>query len=79
VFKNFNITERVKFQLRGETFNTFNHTQLGGGTNDGLGNNDRILPAGPGQTVTPATIGTSGQITTARDPRSIQVAVKFLF
>jgi hypothetical protein len=79
IFKNFNITERVKFQLRGETFNTFNHTQLGGGTNDGLNSNNQIKPAGPGQTVDAATIGTSGQITTARDPRSIQVAVKFLF
>jgi hypothetical protein len=75
----------VKFQLRGETFNTFNHTQLGGGTNDGLNNNNQIFPGGPGQTVTApgpgnsGTVGTAGQITTTRDPRTIQVAVKFLF
>jgi hypothetical protein len=82
LFKNFNVTERVKFQLRGETFNTFNHTQLGGGTNDGLNNNNQIFPGGPGQTVTPGssgTVGTAGQITTSRDPRTIQVALKFLF
>lgn len=79
VFKNFNITERVRFQLRGETFNTFNHTQLGGGTNDGLNSNNQIHPSGPGQIVDPSTIGTAGQITSARDPRTIQVAAKFFF
>jgi hypothetical protein len=79
IFKNFNITERVRFQLRGETFNTFNHTQLGGGTNDGLNSNNRIHPSGPGQIVDASTIGTTGQITSARDPRTIQVAAKFFF
>ena len=77
LFKNFNITERVKFQLRGETFNTFNHTQLGGGANDGIVNG--ITAANPGQAVTQSVVGTSGQITTARDPRTIQIGAKFLF
>jgi hypothetical protein len=77
LFKNFNFTERVKFQLRGETFNTFNHTQLGGGSNDGIVNT--INAPGPGQVPTLATVGTSGQITTARDPRTIQIGAKLLF
>ncbi|HMB29263.1 MAG TPA: TonB-dependent receptor, partial [Blastocatellia bacterium] len=30
LFKNFAITERLRFQLRLESFNAFNHTQFGG-------------------------------------------------
>jgi hypothetical protein len=29
VFKNFMLSDRVRLQFRGETFNTFNHTQFG--------------------------------------------------
>ena len=29
VFKNFTLSDRVRLQFRGETFNTFNHTQFG--------------------------------------------------
>ena len=77
LFKNFNFSERIKFQLRGETFNTFNHTQLGGGSNDGV--NNSIFPANPGNAVTSSIVGTSGQINSARDPRTIQIGAKFLF
>ena len=30
LFKNFAITERMRFQFRVESFNAFNHTQFGG-------------------------------------------------
>jgi len=32
LYKNFNIGEHAKFQFRGETFNTFNHTNYSGVT-----------------------------------------------
>ncbi len=39
LFKNFAVTERVRFELRFESFNTFNHTQFNGvDTNSGDGN-----------------------------------------
>jgi hypothetical protein len=64
--KYFNLTERAKFQLRVETFNTFNHTQWG------------VDPAtqggsGPGTSaeVTNVNAGNFGAITSARPPRVI--------
>ena len=39
LYKGFNITERMKFELRFETFNTFNHTEFNGlDTNSADGN-----------------------------------------
>ena len=72
VYKNTRITERVQAQIRVETFNTFNHTQW-------AGINTGISAANPGTAVSTGTIGTSGQITTTRDPRNIQLGVKVLF
>ncbi len=73
VFKNTKFTERFSSQLRFEFFNIFNHTQPNGvSTNIGNGGN-------PGTLVTPATVGTTGQITSWRDPRNIQVALKLYF
>lgn len=72
MFKNLNVTERVRLQLRLETFNTFNHTQFSG-------INTGISPPNPGDRVTAATMGTTGQITGTRDPRTVQLGAKFLF
>jgi hypothetical protein len=72
--KYFPITERAKFQLRVETFNTFNHTQWG------------VDPAtqggsGPGTSaeVTNVNAGNFGAITSARPPRVIQFGGKITF
>jgi hypothetical protein len=72
--KYFNLTERAKFQLRVETFNTFNHTQWG------------VDPAtqggsGPGTSaeVTNVNAGNFGAITSARPPRVIQFGGKITF
>ena len=72
--KYFPITERAKFQLRVETFNTFNHTQWG------------VDPAtqggsGPGTSaeVTNVNAGNFGAITSARPPRIIQFGGKVTF
>ena len=75
LFKNFNFTEHIQLQLRLETFNTFNHTQFSGV-------NTTISPANPGQTVTGGpngTLGTSGQVNSTRDPRTVQLGAKFYF
>ena len=72
LYKNTNITERLKAQLRVETFNTFNHTQF---VNPGVG----INVPNPNTPVTAATAGSTGRLTATRDPRSMQLALKILF
>jgi hypothetical protein len=65
LLKSTNITESTKLQFRAEAFNVFNHAQFQANTNSGNFNNT-------GQ-------GGFGFITTANDPRIMQVALKFLF
>jgi len=60
LFRNFKIYRSVNFQLRGEAFNLFNHTNLGSPT-------------------TSASSSSFGQITGARDNRTMQVAGKITF
>jgi hypothetical protein len=72
LFKNTNITEKIRTQLRVETFNIFNHTQWAGVSTN-------VTAANPGAPVTPATVGTAGQITSTRDPRQIQLGLKLYF
>jgi hypothetical protein len=72
LYKNTQITERVKAQLRFETFNTFNHTQF---VNPGSG----ISVPNPNSAVTAATAGTTGKLTATRDPRNMQLGLKILF
>jgi len=72
LYKNTRISERVNTQLRIETFNTFNHTQW-------AGVNGGISVPNPGQAVTAATTGSTGQISSTRDARNIQLGLKILF
>jgi hypothetical protein len=65
LFKNFAIQERWKVQLRGEFFNTFNHANF-----TSTGNNY------PTQSFSAGGFGT---ITTAYDPRILQLAIKAFF
>jgi hypothetical protein len=72
LFKNFNFTENTRIQLRFEAYNVFNHTQWGN-INVGLS-----APTS-GTTFSGANAGSSGQITSARDPRQLQLGGKFYF
>ncbi|MBV8573409.1 MAG: TonB-dependent receptor plug domain-containing protein [Acidobacteriaceae bacterium] len=58
--KNFNVGERFSFQLRCETFNTFNHTNFSG-VSTNINSN------------------TFGQVTSAHDPRNLQLGLKLNF
>jgi hypothetical protein len=63
LLKDTKISESKEVQFRAEAFNVFNHAQF----NNPSGNVNN-----PGQ-------GGFGYVTSARDPRIMQVALKFLF
>jgi hypothetical protein len=66
LLKNFAFTERFKMEFRAEAFNIWNHPQFEGNANTGgLGNNFGS--------------GNFGQITSAYDPRELQLALKLMF
>ena len=60
LYKSFAITERAHFELRFESFNTFNHTEFNN-FNDSFGSSQ------------------FGQITSAWDPRNLELGGKFVF
>jgi hypothetical protein len=68
VFKNFTIKERFVFQLRAEAYNTFNHTQF-----SGVGTSIQYNASGVNTTAA------AGTITSARDPRYLQLALRMKF
>lgn len=72
LYKNFNFTESVKIQLRFEGYNVFNHTQWGNV-------NTSLSAPQAGNTFTGTNAGSSGQITSARDPRVLQLGGKVYF
>ena len=76
VFKNVNITESVRFQLRVEAYNVFNHTQWST-INTGLSAPQPGNSFGITNGVSNA--GTSGQINATHDPRQLQLGGKFYF
>jgi len=58
--KSLALTEGSRLEIRFETYNTFNHTQLGGAS-------------------TNLTSSTYGRITSTREPRQIQIALRYVF
>ncbi len=72
LFKNTQINERLRLQVRFEFFNLFNHTQF-------AGVNTGISVPNPGQAVTQVTRGRTGEVNSTRDPRTLQLGAKFYF
>jgi hypothetical protein len=68
VFKNFNLSERWKLQFRAEAFNAPNHVNLGFP-------NTSFSPGANGLNAS----ASFGRITSARDPRQMQLGLKLIF
>jgi hypothetical protein len=78
LLKEFAVNERVHFEFRAEFFNTFNHAQFVATSGFGTPSTGTCVASSPGQSC--AGPGSSfGIISTARDPRIGQVALKFVF
>ena len=69
LFKNIPVREKSALQLRWEVYNMFNHTNF-----SSVDNTARFNPANGAQTN-----ATFGRATAARNPRLMQVSVRFSF
>jgi len=65
ILKNFSFTESKTLEYRAEFFNAFNHAQFN--------NPNGLINSGP------PPFGTFGLVTSARDPRILQMALKLIF
>jgi len=73
LFKKFPLkNEKRSLEFRWETFNTFNHTQW-------AGVNAGISVPNPSSPVTTSSQGSTGQVSSTRDPRNIQFGLKLIF
>ncbi len=82
LLKNILITEKVKVVYRFEVFNIFNHPEIWGlsGVNGtGQGTGAGFVGLGPGLGINAANDATFGQVNSWRDPRNIQMALRFEF
>ena len=82
LIKNFAITERFKLVYRFEVFNVFNHPEIWGlsGVNaTGAGTGAGFTGLGPGLGLNTNSDATFGQVNAWRDPRTIQMALRFEF
>ena len=68
LFKNFTVKERLRFQFRAEAYNTFNHPQWSSVNTTITFNANGVN-----------TNAQAGQVTAARDPRIMQMALRLMF
>ncbi|HKF49261.1 MAG TPA: hypothetical protein VKB38_18015, partial [Terracidiphilus sp.] len=77
LYKSFAVTERAHFELRFESFNTFNHTEPNG-INTGFNPQNGNSASTPfGSALTKG--NTFGQVSSTWDPRVIELGGKFVF
>lgn len=72
----------MKVQYRFEVFNVFNHPEiwgLSGVTATGQGASAGFIGLGPGLGINAKSDATFGQVNAWRDPRTIQMALRFQF
>jgi hypothetical protein len=74
VSRTFAMTERLRLDLRADAFNAINHTNFGGPTQNGV-----QIPGIAGGVNSVLTSTTFGRITSAGDPRILQLSLKLLF
>ena len=80
LLKDFAIHERLHLEFRAEYFNVFNHSQFVATSALGSAATGTCITSGPGQSCTPVPgVSSFGIISSARDPRIGQVALKFVF
>src|SRR5258706_12750674 len=74
LFKDIRITERFRSQLRFEAYNVFNHTQF-----NAIDTTITFDGSPTSKTYGQNTRATSGNVTSARDPRILQLSIRFSF
>ena len=78
LLKEFSVHDRLHFEFRAEFFNAFNHTQFVATSGLGSPSTGTCVASGPGESCSGP--GSSfGIISSARDPRIGQLALKFIF
>jgi hypothetical protein len=84
LYKNIRLGPRVKLQLRVEVFNVFNNVNfLGYSLNTSYNAENVVFDTGDAATATrvvrAAPPGNFGQLTAARDPRTMQLGIRLTF
>jgi hypothetical protein len=84
LYKNIKLSSRVRLQLRFEVFNVFNTVNfLGYSLNTGYNVENVVFDTGDAATATrilsATPPGNFGQLTAARDPRTIQLGIRLMF
>jgi hypothetical protein len=80
VYKNIKVGKNVKMQLRFEVYNLFNTVNfLGGSLTNTYGASSAVLSADQTTIVSAVPAGNFGQLTAARDPRTVQLGIRLAF
>jgi hypothetical protein len=79
LLKDFALHENVHLEFRAEYFNAFNHSQFVATSALGSAGTGTCVTSGPGQSCAGVPGSSFGIISSARDPRIGQIALKLTF